>query len=68
MAQIRTGWQTTISRGQGTEGGGNEGMGEGRPKTVDVIVMPTVIAVATTHSRKTRPAYEGGGSSLLPLP
>jgi hypothetical protein len=43
-------------------------MGEGRPKTVDVIAMPAVVAVATTRSRKTMPAHEGGGSSLPPLP
>ncbi len=47
------------------EGGGNEGMGEGRPKTVDVIAMPAV--VATTCSRKMTPVHEGGGI-LPPLP
>jgi hypothetical protein len=35
---------------------------------VDVVVMPPIIAVATTHSRKAKPAHEGRGSSLLPLP
>ncbi len=47
---------------QGTEEGGNEGMGEGRPKTVDIVAMPTIIAVATTCRKKMKPAHEGGGA------
>ncbi len=43
-------------------------MGEGRPKTVEVVVMPAVVAIAITHSRKMTPAHEGRGSSLPPLP
>ncbi len=38
--------------GQGTEGGGNEQMGEGWPKKVDIVAIPVVVAIATTHSRK----------------
>jgi hypothetical protein len=45
---------------------GNEGMGEGWPKTVGAIAMPAVDAVATNRRRKTKPAHEGGGSSLPP--
>jgi hypothetical protein len=43
-------------------------MGEGWPKTVDIVAMPAIIAVVTTGSRKTMPAHEGGGSFLPPLP
>jgi hypothetical protein len=50
------------------EGGENEGMGEGWPKTVNVVAIPAVVAIATTRRRKTKPAHEGGGSSLPPLP
>jgi hypothetical protein len=50
------------------EGGGNEGMGEGQPKMVDVVAMPAIIAIKTTCSRKMTPMHEGGASSLPPLP
>jgi hypothetical protein len=54
--------------GKGWRGEEMKGWGEGRPKMVDVIAMPAVVAIATTHSRTTAPAHEGGGSSLPPLP
>jgi hypothetical protein len=44
------------------EVGGNEGMGEGWLKTVDVIVMPTIVAFATTHSRKKSLCMRAGGA------
>jgi hypothetical protein len=50
------------------DGGENEGMGEGQLKTVDVIEMPAIVAIATIRSRKMMPVHEGRGSSLLPLP
>jgi hypothetical protein len=50
------------------EGGVNEGIGEGWPKMVDVFAMPTVFAVAAICRRKTKPAHEGRGSFLPPLP
>ncbi len=37
-------------------------MGEGRPKTVYLVVMPAIVAFATTHSRKRKPAHDGGGA------
>ncbi len=42
--------------GQRTEEQGNEGMGEGRQTTVDVVVMPTIIAIATSRHCATRAA------------
>ncbi len=36
--------------GQRAEGGENEGRGEGWPNMVDVVAMPTIIVIATTHS------------------
>ena len=48
--------------GRGTEGGGEEGMGKGRPKMVDVVATPAIVAVVATRRRKTKPAHEGGGA------
>jgi hypothetical protein len=50
------------------ERGGNEEMGKVPPKTVDVIAIPDIVTVATTHSKKTMPVHEGGWSFSPPLP